>query len=94
MTMIRKILGNRIAVRRATVNHTIARPQGVEESQWEAEVVMLGDVTEPISVGSRVLIERTGTQPCMVQDGAAELVSVLAVLAVLPSPGCGVNTRT
>lgn len=92
--MIRKILGNRIAVRRLPVEHVIARPQGVEESQWEAEVVCLGDVTEPITVGDRVLIERTGTQPCVVQDGAAELVSVLAVLAVLPSRGCGVNTGT
>ena len=90
MKYVRKILGDRIMVRRRPAKTAIVIPhQADPDSRYEAEVVATGTrMTEEISPGDAVIIQRVGIQGnepqhIMHRGEKLELVSTLDVAAVI-----------
>lgn len=87
MNSIIKILGNRVAVRRRLPPlSTLVLPESIEQPTWEAEVVLLGEVQEPVKAGDLVMVERCGSALVVNNGEKLELISVLSIILIYDSP--------
>jgi len=89
MKNVKRIIGNRLLIRRLADANAITLPEGVATNRtYRATVVMVGKLDRDVRQGDTVLIERVGVQSNgaqMVQHGGEqlEMVSGLDVVAVI-----------
>lgn len=90
MQYVRKILGDRIMIRRRPAETTIVIPHKADpDARYEAEVIATGTrMTEEIAPGDRVIIQRVGIQGNEPQHifhrgEKLELVSTLDVVGII-----------
>lgn len=80
---LKRIIGNRVAVQRLVNATTIERPANARpEPFFEAAIVALGDVKEPVSVGDRVCVQHCGSQKAFHNGQPVELISVLDIVFI------------